>query len=113
MRDRFEARELYEQLDMPVEVVVEAQRQSESQKLFRTMLFQRIVPIVRDIGLWSDKIQAAYTDMGVMHFADTDYAELSANDEKRAAELDELNHQQREDYVKGVADLGAKVVAAE
>ena len=107
MRDRFEARELYEHLDLPVDEVVAAQRESEFQKHFRSMLFQRIVPIVRDIGLWSDKIQAAYDDMGVLHYAETDYAALSADDEKRAEEMDELNKQKRQDYVESVAALGA------
>jgi len=113
MRDRFEAKELYENLGLPVDEIVEAQRASEFQKHFRTMLFQRIVPIVRDIGLWSDKIQNAYADMGVLHFSEIDYSDISANDEKRAAELDEENRQRREDYVAGVAALGASGVAAE
>ena len=108
MRDRFEARELYEHLDLPVDVIVEAQRESEFQKHFRTSLFQRIVPIVRDIGLWSDKIQAAYADMGVLGFADTDYAELEATDNARAEECDEINKQTRQDYVESVAALGAR-----
>jgi len=107
MRDRFEARELFEVLGLPVEEVVEAQRNTEYQRHFRTMLFQRIVPIVRDIGLWSDKIQNAYTDMGVMGFADLNYDELSAHDTKRAQEFDEENECAREAYVKSVAALGA------
>ena len=107
MRDRFEARELYQHLDLPVDVIVEAQRESEFQKHFRTSLFQRIVPIVRDIGLWSDKIQAAYADMGVLGFADTDYAALEATDNARAEECDEINKQTRQDYVESVAALGA------
>ena len=107
MRDRFEARELYEHLDLPVDQIVEAQNQSEFQKHFRTMLFTRIVPIVRDIGLWSDKIQSAYADMGVLGFADVNYDELSENDNKRAEEFDDINRQTREDYVKEVAALGA------
>ena len=31
----------------------------------RSSLFTRIVPIVKDIGLWGDKIRAGYTEMGV------------------------------------------------
>ncbi len=107
MRDRFEARELYAHLDLPVDVIVEAQRESEFQKHFRTSLFQRIVPIVRDIGLWSDKIQAAYADMGVLGFADTDYASLEATDHERAEEFDEINKRTRQHYVEEVAAVGA------
>ena len=103
MRDRFEARELYEHLGLPVDKVVEAQEDSEFQRHFKSMLFQRIVPIVRDVGLWSDKIQAAYTDMGVIGFADVDYEQLSENDNKRAAEFDDINKQKRQGYVEEVA----------
>ena len=107
MRDRFEARELYKHLDLPVDQIVEAQNKSDFQKHFRTMLFTRIVPIVRDIGLWSDKIRRAYADMGVLGFADVNYDELSESDNKRAEEFDDINRQTREDYVKEVAALGA------
>ena len=107
MRDRFEARELYQSLGLPVDEIVEAQQASGYQKMFRNMLFQRIVPIVRDIGLWSDKIQAAYTEMGVIGFADVDYSELSKHDEARAEEFDEMNKRNRQKYVEGVAALGA------
>ncbi len=107
MRDRFEARELYAHLDLPVDEIVSAQNESEFQTHFRSMLFQRIVPIVRDIGLWSDKIRDAYTQMGVIGFADIDYDQLSENDTKRAAEFDEINKRERQAYVEGVAALGA------
>ena len=112
MRDRFEQRETYEILGLPVEECVRLQNESGYMKIFRTMLFQRIVPIVKDIGLWSEKIQKAYADMGVLSFGDIDYAALSADDEKRAAELDEINRNNREAYVREIAALG-KTVAAE
>jgi len=111
MRDRFEQRETYEILGLDVDECVRLQNESEYMKIFRTMLFQRIVPIVRDIGLWSDKIQKAYADMGVLGFAETGYVALSADDERRAQEFDEAGKAAREAYVKSVADRGA--VAAE
>jgi len=107
MRDRFEARELYKHLGLPVDEIVDAQNQTEFQQHFRSMLFQRIVPIVRDIGLWSDKIQTAYTDMGVIGFADINYEALSENDNARAEEFDDLNKARRQAYVEDVAALGA------
>ena len=117
MRDRFESRELYKQFGLPEQEIVEAQRESEFQRHFRSMLFQRIVPIVRDIGLWSEKIQSAYADMGVIGFAETDYDALSAHDNERAAEFDQINERKRQEYVESVAQLGAdgdeKIVAAE
>ncbi len=113
MRDRFEARETYETLGLPVEECVKAQNDSGYMRMFRTMLFQRIVPIVKDIGLWSDKIQAAYAEMGVLDFANTDYDALMKTDNVRAAEFDELNKAKRQAYVESVAALGAAGVAAE
>ena len=107
MRDRFEARETYEILGLPVEECVQAQNNSGYMKAFRTMLFQRIVPIVRDIGLWSDKIQAAYADMGVLDFAETDYEALCQHDNLRAEEFDEANKRKRQAYVEEVAAAGA------
>jgi hypothetical protein len=77
------------------------------------MLFQRIVPIVRDIGLWSNKIKTAYADMGVLSFADVDYDALASEDCRRAEELDAEAKEARAAYVKSVADLGAAAVAAE
>ncbi|MEE2690135.1 MAG: ferritin-like domain-containing protein [Pseudomonadota bacterium] len=113
MRDRFDQRETYQILGMPVEECIAAQNESQYMKTFRTMLFQRIVPIVRDIGLWSDKIQAAYAEMGVIGFADTDYGALVQNDNARADEMDERNKQKRKAYIEEVAAVGASGVAAE
>ncbi|HOP21166.1 MAG TPA: ferritin-like domain-containing protein [Parvularculaceae bacterium] len=107
MRDRFEARETYETLGLPVEECVKAQFDSGYMTMFRNALFQRIVPIVRDIGLWSNKIQAAYDKMGVLGFADTDYESLMRHDNDRAEEFDELNKQRRQAYVEEVAAVGA------
>ncbi|MEL6363603.1 MAG: aminobenzoate oxygenase, partial [Pseudomonadota bacterium] len=108
MRDRFEAREVYEVLGLPVQECVDLAEQSGYKQMYQTHLFQRIVPIVKQIGLWGPKVRAAYEDMGVMHYADTDLDALFKSDEDRAKELDE-----RQGYVKSVIDEGANAVAAE
>ena len=46
------------------------------------------MPILRDIGLWGDKIQEAFADMGVLGFADADLDAVMAEDEAAAEELD-------------------------
>ena len=61
---------------------------SENQRIFRAQLFSRIVPTVRDIGLWGPQVQRAYEDMGVMHFAGTDISARLSADEDWAKELD-------------------------
>jgi hypothetical protein len=55
---------------------------------FRKLLFSRIVPTVKDIGLWGPKVQKAYADMGVIQFQDLDPDALSAQDELIARKLD-------------------------
>jgi hypothetical protein len=111
MRDRFEQRETYEILGLPVEECIRLQNESGYMRVFRTMLFQRIVPIVKDIGLWSEKIQRAYADMGVLGFADADYETLVEEDNRRAEELDAAGRRARADYVRRTAALGAGVAA--
>ncbi|MHA6289583.1 ferritin-like domain-containing protein [Maricaulis sp. CAU 1757] len=103
MRDRFQAREVYETMGLPVEECIAWAEQSEMNKLFRTLLFQRIVPVVKDIGLWGPKIQAAYADMGVLHYADQDLDELARQDEAVARDLDARGKDIRTAYVQAVA----------
>ncbi|MGH2723365.1 MAG: ferritin-like domain-containing protein [Actinomycetota bacterium] len=88
MRDRFRAQEVWERLGFDVERCLDYVDQSEMMQEFRKMLFSRIVPTVKDIGLWGKKIQAAYADMGVLQFQDMDPDDLSAQDEALARKLD-------------------------
>ena len=100
MRDRFLGEEVWERLDLPPEVGPYVEN-SESLRVFRSYLFMRIVPILKDIGLWGPKIRQAFEDMGVMAFADTDIDQEMAADEAAADEYD----QTRMAHVKAVADL--------
>jgi len=61
-------------------------------KLFRTRLFSRIVPTMKDIGLWGPHVQKAYADMGVLEFAQIDGAALLAKDAQVAEEFDARRH---------------------
>lgn len=88
MRDRFLGEEVWERLGLPVDEVVEVVEHAELQLMFRGFLFARIVPILRDIGLWGPKIRAAFEDMGVMGFAEGDIDQLIAEDETIAEEID-------------------------
>src|SRR5918996_526900 len=65
MRDRFRAREVWERLDLDVERCMQYVEEAEMTREFRAMLFSRIVPTVKDIGLWGPKVQKAYRDLGV------------------------------------------------
>ncbi|VAV99313.1 FIG01123205: hypothetical protein [hydrothermal vent metagenome] len=109
MRDRFQGPEIYERLGLPVKECVEYGEQSETIKMFRTFLFQRIVPVVKDIGLWGPRIQKAYTDMGVIGFADMDVDALHDQDDSIAKDFDA-----RQAYVESVISEGkGDPVAAE
>jgi P-aminobenzoate N-oxygenase AurF len=88
MRDRFLAEEVWETLELPVDELLEFVRNSEIQVMFRSYLFTRIVPTLRDIGLWGPRIQNAFADMGVLDFADTDLDVVMAEDERTAEEID-------------------------
>jgi hypothetical protein len=46
------------------------------------------VPTVRDIGLWSERVQAAYAGLGGMQYANTDAQAMLDNDAKVAEEFD-------------------------
>ena len=88
MRDRFLAVEVWETLGLPVDECVQMVQASERMKQFRTRLFTRIVPTIKDIGLWGPRIRKAYADMGVISYAETDAEGLLAKDEQVAAEFD-------------------------
>ncbi len=89
MRDRFKNTEVWELLGFPMKECDEFVENSEGLKMFRTQLFSRIVPIVKDIGLWGDKITSAYSDMGILGFGSVDVDAMQANDMRVAEEHDE------------------------
>ena len=88
MRDRFLAEEVWENLGLPVEQCVQYVEGSEDMRRFRSQLFMRIVPTIKDIGLWGNKIRRAYANMGILGFADVDTDQMMADDERIAEEFD-------------------------
>jgi hypothetical protein len=72
-----------------------------ARKLYESMVFSRIVPCVKDIGLWGATVQRAYAGMGVLDAAGGDLAALMRRDEQVA-----------EDYDRGLAARRAEVDAA-
>ena len=88
MRDRFQAEEVWEALGLPVDECARYMHESDFMRRYRSALFTRIVPAMKDIGLWGDRIRAAYADMGILGFANADLAELGRSDERVADEFD-------------------------
>jgi hypothetical protein len=88
MRDRFDSRDVWERLGLPADECIQATMASDTMRQFRTRLFTRIVPVIKDIGLWGPRIRAAYADMGVLEMADIDTDALIAADQRVADEFD-------------------------
>jgi hypothetical protein len=109
MRDRFRQEEVWQHLGYDVEDCLDAVDNSEGGKLFRNLLFTRIVPCIKDIGLWGDKVQKAYADMGVLDYAGVNLDELMASDEQTADDVDRDNRrmQGRIEQVQETVALGA------
>jgi hypothetical protein len=89
MRNRFRAQEVWERMGYDVAECLEYTEQSPIQQAFRTLLFSRIVPCVRDIGLWGPKVRHAYADLGVLEAAGTDLDALMRDDEQIAERIDQ------------------------
>ncbi len=101
LRDRFLGEEVWETLGLPVDECARHMDQSHFMKLFRSNLFTRIVPTMKEIGLWGPRIRKAYEDMGVLEFANIDLEALAENDQSVGERFD------REREIAAVAELGA------
>jgi hypothetical protein len=88
MRDRFLAEEVWESLGLPVEECIAHVDQSQNMRAFRSRLFSRIVPTIKDIGLWGPKIRRAYSNMGIIGYADVDLDAMMKDDQRVAEEFD-------------------------
>jgi hypothetical protein len=90
MRDRFNSLEVWQRLGLPADDCIRYVDQSPSMQVFRSRIFSRIVPTVRDIGLWGQGVQEAFAAMGAIEFADVDAAALLENDARVADEFDSM-----------------------
>jgi hypothetical protein len=88
MRDRFRMREVWERLEYDVDECLEYMDRGPRTRAFRSHLFSRIVPCVRDVGLWSPRVQSAFADMGVLDMASRDLDAVLRADEDEAERLD-------------------------
>jgi len=88
MRDRFQAEEVWETLGLPVEECAQHMLESGFMRNYRSALFTRIVPTIKDIGLWGPKIRSAYEKMNILGFAEVDLESIGATDERVAEEFD-------------------------
>ncbi len=88
MRDRFRQQEVWANLGFDVAESMRSVENSPYFKLFQSLLFSRIAPCVKDIGLFGPKVQNAFADMGVLDMAGVDLAALMKQDEDLADLID-------------------------
>lgn len=96
MRDRFNQAEVWMRSGLPVDKLMEYAFNSGVMQAFRSRLFTRIVPILKDIGLWGPKVQKALTDMNVMEYAKIDASTILANDLQVADDFDKKKFVQQQ-----------------
>ncbi|GGU07432.1 hypothetical protein GCM10010289_30580 [Streptomyces violascens] len=111
MRDRLRGVEVLENFGIPKKEAEQLSEESEFLHLFRKLLFSRIVPCVKDIGLWGERLQKAYVDMGVFDLGDSNLDLLMTQDEEIAEQLDrerfEAEETARVAEVEGAIEEGA------
>ena len=106
MRDRFVAEEVWENIGLDKDECIKYVNQSEMMLAFRKMLFSRIVPTIKDLGLWGPKVRQAFEDMGVIDFQSLNPEDLSAADEEIADELDRKRGNGRaDDATSALSDI--------
>jgi P-aminobenzoate N-oxygenase AurF len=88
MRDRFLSEELWERVGLPKAECMRWASTSQSMQYFRGRLFSRIVPTIKDIGLWGAKVQGAYAAMGILDLASLDVEAQFAEDNAAAVKFD-------------------------
>ena len=109
MRDRFRGEEVFETLGLDVQACAQWVDTAPMMAQFRAYLFSRIVPIVKDIGLWGPKVQMAFADMGVIDMAGIDIDALMKADEDQAESLEQAHAEmaRRAVEVDGIIATGA------
>jgi hypothetical protein len=88
MRNRFRAQEVWERMGFDVAECLEFTEHSPVQQAFRALLFSRIVPCVKDIGLWGTRVRSAFADLGVLDAAGSDLEALMKDDEDIAERVE-------------------------
>ncbi len=94
MQQRFAGEEVWRNLDVDADECITFMRESEHFKLFQSHLFSRIVPTLKDIGLFGDKMRAKFADMGIIGYEGQDLEVLMEQDEKIADDMDKARIEQ-------------------
>jgi hypothetical protein len=68
LRDRFLGEEVWERCGLPVKECMAAVEKSESMQLFRKLLFTKIVPNVKRLGLLTPYVRTGFERLGVIEY---------------------------------------------
>lgn len=85
LRDRYVDDDIWNVLGYGEEAV-KAARRSPAKREFRRLVFMRIVPGLKEIGMFGPRVQEGLKRMGVLGFQDVDEAALRELDDKAAVE---------------------------
>ena len=72
MRDRFLMQEVWQYMGLPVEECLETALRCESLQIFQTLLFSKIVPNVKRLGLLTPRVRRGFEELGVLQFESWD-----------------------------------------
>jgi hypothetical protein len=109
LREGFIGEAMWHNLDYGAEECIAIARASPALRQYRRRLFMRIVPALRDIGLFGPAVQEALEKMGVLGFAqleDTSPADALDALDAAAEELDRHERAARQAEIEQVAALG-------
>jgi len=68
MRDRLLMREVFERMGLPVDACVDFMREHPLQVQFRTLLFSKVVPNVKRIGLLTPYVREQFERLGILEY---------------------------------------------
>jgi hypothetical protein len=70
MRDRFLATEVWKNLGFPVDECLDLAMKSAAMTEFRRLLFMRIVPNIKRLGLLTPFLRNGFQELGILQFED-------------------------------------------
>jgi hypothetical protein len=68
MRDRFLFQEVWEKVGLPVAECMDIAKNNEGQRQFRQLLFSKIVPAIKRIGLLSERQRQRFDELGILQY---------------------------------------------
>ncbi|WP_030198182.1 diiron oxygenase [Streptomyces sp. NRRL S-87] len=106
LRDRYVDDDIWQTLGYGEEAV-KAARRSPAKREFRRLVFMRIVPGLKEIGMFGPRVQEGLRKMGVLGFSEVDEAALRELDDKAAVDaLTRRELEERRADIAQVVDLG-------